>query len=339
MDFPNVPKLPGVPALLRVPPAAFTLVSRGLDGTADLLDTMAIIAADTPLAPISNIAGDLLDATTLMDGVTDTVMRYADSVMGDFLPQIGNINAGLGILNNALAATPSALLENFGGLLDSTAATADITSEAFDASQVDESGVLAGDSVTVTASRGGPQWGIFKDGKSVIKTENVPEIGGKLEWTISDYPIEEGGFESYNKVLVPGDFRVQFSAGGSLEKRKALLDSVAAIAGDLLLYDVVTPEKTYSSVNIVHYDWRRRSNNGLGLMIIDVYLEEVKANATAQFSTAQPDPDTASTAPTKSPTPAPKSPTASKPKNNGTVQAKSAPQIVADGFLASGGVL
>jgi len=143
--------------------------------------------------------------------------------------------------------------------------------------------LITADLVTA-ASDVTPQWGIFLNGDPVVVADSVVAIEYKQQWLISDYPVEQGSFQTYNKVQVPFDVRVRFSAGGDLANRQALLDSIAAIAGDLNLYDVVTPEETYSNANITHYDYKRTNNQGLGLIQVDVYLEEVRTTATQSFT-------------------------------------------------------
>lgn len=327
MDYPDVPDLPGVPALLRVPAAAFGLVSQGLSATSGIMNSVALIAHANPAAILTTIAPQIGDAVSLIGGVSSTISRYANSALSRFAPSVDIISAGLSSIQDSILNSPSDSLDSITDTIDSTALQTDATSEAFDASQ-EVTTVDGVETVTVTAYRGGPQWGIFKDGKSVIKADNVLSFEYKRDWTISDYPIEEGGFESYDKVQLPFDARVRFSAGGSLDTRQALIDSIEAIAGDLLLYDVVTPEKTYQSVNVVHYDLHRKSDDGVGLLKIDVYLEEVRNTAQAAFSTAA-----AAPADNASKTPAPKSPTAAPQKNNGTVQPK---QVLPDPIAGVG---
>jgi hypothetical protein len=123
----------------------------------------------------------------------------------------------------------------------------------------------------------------------------------RQEWTVSDYPLEQGAFQSYDKVQTPFDVRVRYAAGGSQQNRQALLDSIAAIAGDLNLYDVVTPEAVYQSVNVTHYDYRRTATNGVGLLQVDVWCIEVRVTAQAQFQNVQ-------------------NPTSASPQSQGNVQ-------------------
>lgn len=128
------------------------------------------------------------------------------------------------------------------------------------------------------------QWGIYLGGAPVVLADSVVSFGYKQDWTVADYPVEEGAFESYDKVETPFGVRVRFASGGSTANRQALLDSIAAIADDLNLYDVVTPEAVYTSCNITHYDYHRDAKSGVGLMIVDVWLVEVRVTATAAFA-------------------------------------------------------
>lgn len=161
--------------------------------------------------------------------------------------------------------------------------------------------LLIEDTISYFTAQFGPQWGVFLDGAPVVVADSVIEVQYRQEYTISDYPVEQGGFESFDKVAIPFDARVRFSSGGTEANRADLLDSIAAIAGDTNLYDVVTPEETYTSANIMHYDYRRSATNGVGLIQVDVWLRQVRETATSSLSNTQ-------------------SPNAASQKNDGTVQ-------------------
>lgn len=120
------------------------------------------------------------------------------------------------------------------------------------------------------------QWGIYQSGFPVITADTVASLEYQKSWTISDYPVEGGAFESYDKVYVPFNGYVRFAAGETEANRAALLASIDAIAADLNFYDIVTPEKIFPSCNIVDYNFRRTATNGLGLLVVDVKVEEVR---------------------------------------------------------------
>jgi hypothetical protein len=133
-----------------------------------------------------------------------------------------------------------------------------------------------------------PQWGIYLDGEPVVVADNVMAFGFKKSARISKYPQEQGAFASYNKVSVPGEPRLKFSTGGSVADRQAFLASIAPLIDDLNLYDVVTPEVTYSGYNVVNYDYPRTADKA-GLITVDVWLEEVVVAGASEFSnTASP---------------------------------------------------
>ena len=128
-----------------------------------------------------------------------------------------------------------------------------------------------------------PLWGIFFNGAPVVAADTVTSLGYEQNWAVAEYPVERGGFESYDKVNNPFRIRIQFVSGGSEEKRQALLDSIAGIGDQLALFDVMTPEEIYVSVNVDGYSYRRTSNNGLGLMIVDVTLVEVRQEGITDY--------------------------------------------------------
>jgi len=161
-----------------------------------------------------------------------------------------------------------------------------------------------------------PHWGLFLNGQQILPTPTsffgtpssfaaaginvpslqIPSILGPLgntntaavdfkrEWAISDYPQEDGAFQSYDKVQIPKEVRLRFSAGGSLTNRKALLDAVDSAATSLNLYKALTPDAQYDSLNITHYDYHREARGGVGLLIVDVWLIQVVVTAKPAFS-------------------------------------------------------
>lgn len=161
--------------------------------------------------------------------------------------------------------------------------------------------LLVADVIAAFTSPAQAQWGIFLNGQPVVVADNVISFDFKQERILSTFPQEDGAFSTYDKVRVPYDARFQFSAGGSEANRQALLDSVEAIVDDLNLYDAVSPEKVYSSCNVVHYSYRRSARNGAAMIVVDVWLLQVPVTASATLSSA------------------PQSPSAAAQENGGTV--------------------
>ena len=175
----------------------------------------------------------------------------------------------------------------------------------------------------------GPLWGIYLNGTPVIQPATIPAsgaignilaaidsigqiaqffTGGSIgtgaiapsvastidfefaqDWPLSNYPQEQGGFQTYNKVTLPFDVKVKLASGGSQSDRQAFLQTVLAIANSFGLFDIMTPELTYASVNCTHVEWRRTAKHGFQLIQVDLWFEQVnEASSTTYQNTATP---------------------------------------------------
>lgn len=146
--------------------------------------------------------------------------------------------------------------------------------------------LLTADAISLLSSLFGPQWGIFQNGAPVVVADSVVSLDFKQEYTISDYPLEQGAFESYDRVLLPFEARIRFAAGGSIVDRVNLITSLQAISTGVQLFDVVTPEAIYQSVSVHHFDYKRTAD-AAGLLQIDVWLTQVRITTSTQFTSTQ----------------------------------------------------
>ena len=144
--------------------------------------------------------------------------------------------------------------------------------------------LLVADTIASITALFRTQWGAFKNGVSVIRADNVIDLSFKQDWSISNYPTEKGAFESYDKVNSPFEVRVRFSSGGPLLDRQNLLKSVDIVNNSLDTFDIVTPEKTYIGVNMMHFDYQRAADHGAGMIVVDTWWVEIRDNAQAAFS-------------------------------------------------------
>lgn len=135
----------------------------------------------------------------------------------------------------------------------------------------------------------GSDWGIFDEGGvSVVPHDSVVAFDFRQEYAISDYPVEKGAFQSYDKVAVPYDVRFRFSTFGAQAVRADFLDTLAGASTSLELYTATTPDALYPSCNIVHYDYHREARGGgVGMIVVDVWLREVRETATTQFAKSE----------------------------------------------------
>lgn len=134
-----------------------------------------------------------------------------------------------------------------------------------------------------------PPWGIYKNGLPVIAADSVVAFSLRQDWPISDYPVERGAFQTYNKVELPADIHVTLVCGGSIARRQAFFNSIDTIIDSTELFDVVTPERIYLDYCFEHQDFRRTARQGNGLIAIDLWLKEIRLSSQATFqSTSSP---------------------------------------------------
>jgi hypothetical protein len=135
------------------------------------------------------------------------------------------------------------------------------------------------------SSKVAPVWGVYdQDNNLVIFPDNVYAFSDRAEWNKPKYPVQNGSFASYNKVVIPFENSIRMTKGGSLTDRKNFLAQIDAIAGDLNQYNIMTPEKTYVGVNVSKRELIRTSSAGAYFIEIDLYFEQIN-QFQAQYST------------------------------------------------------
>lgn len=137
----------------------------------------------------------------------------------------------------------------------------------------------------------GPKWGIYdKTGKPILDVDSVVMFDYRGEHHISNYPVEMGSFSSYNKVARPYDIRMAVACTGyGKQKRDRFLQQLDLLQQTTELYDIATPDATYTNVNLTRYDYRRTSREGVTLLLVDLQWQEVRVMTNAVYKeTAKP---------------------------------------------------
>jgi len=120
-------------------------------------------------------------------------------------------------------------------------------------------------------------WGIYANGQPAIVPDTIVGTDFRAESRVSDYPIEEGAFGSYNKVQQPFDFMFTMSYAGNAKERKEFLNKLEALLKDTAtLYSAVTPERSWDNITIERYDYRRDARAGVQMLTVQVLAREVR---------------------------------------------------------------
>lgn len=150
--------------------------------------------------------------------------------------------------------------------------------------------------ILLSSSRAQSQWGIFdKNGTALGDPNQFIGLNGKIlnelgqnsrlstgsfdyskETRVSEFPIERGGFASYNKVETPASSVVTMCFTGSEKDRTLFLEAIDAACKSTELYSVATPEKNYINYSIESYNYQRRSDRGTTLFIVEISLKEIR---------------------------------------------------------------
>lgn len=107
------------------------------------------------------------------------------------------------------------------------------------------------------------------------------------ETRVASFPIEGGGFATYNKVEMPGNPTVSLVLDGSQSDRTAFLAAIDGACKSTVLYNVATPEVTYSNYTLERYSYRRQANRGAILFVVEVSLVEVRQTSAVYTTTTQ----------------------------------------------------
>lgn len=161
------------------------------------------------------------------------------------------------------------------------------------------------------AAQSEPVWGVFdSSGNIVIEPDSVMEFSYRAEWSVSDYPVQDEAFASFNKVAHPPEMLVRMVKGSSLQDRADFENDCEAVANSLNLFTILTPEKTYLNVNVLRHEVNRRERRGANYIEADLFFRVINT-VQAQYS---------STGSLPSPTINAASPSAVPPVSVGVVQ-------------------
>lgn len=172
-----------------------------------------------------------------------------------------------------------------------------------------ELGDLAG--IDILNPRAGDWMILSNDGSPAIIPDTVARFDYRGESRVSDYPVEQGAFASYNKVATPFDVRMvmvcsglvipnllqtvrgAFGLGQNMMQKPAFLDTLDYMLATTDLFSIVTPDRTYNSVNLVHYDFKRETTNGATLLIVEAWFRQIRVTGQAAYTRASASPSAA----------------------------------------------
>lgn len=275
--YPTVPNVPGVPALAR-PDALLTAIQAGTAKAAESGTTaLGQLGVDQISEALASLNTGLASAADII-GPAEQVFSANSEVVVGVRGAISNAESaieaiGSGDISGAITATQRLVqraTSAFRNVLRVISPGSVVPTEA-------ELDVLEADLTN--------QWGMYTQaGVLAAPADTVVGFENVLDARISDYPVENGGFASYNKVITPYEIRFIMTKGGTVDERQAFLKAVQDAWTATTLYNFVTPECVYLDMNVVGVRQQRAADRGNGLMALDVTLRKVRQTATLAFT-------------------------------------------------------
>ena len=150
-----------------------------------------------------------------------------------------------------------------------------------------------------------PFWGVVDATtlKVVAEADTVASIQYKNEARVTTAPTANGSFVAYNKIKTPYSAVVRMvksentasllsgisSAlrGTSTQSKFDFLAALEAARDSTNLYDIVTPDATYYDANIISLAYQRSASSGSDLLIVDVFLQEIRTSTPVYSSSSK----------------------------------------------------
>lgn len=140
----------------------------------------------------------------------------------------------------------------------------------------------------VQATKSAPIWGVFdSSGNIAITPESMGAFGMRSEWRISDYPVQDGTFASYDKVTVPREIMLRMMIGKTLQDRVAFELACETVAASYDTFTIITPEKSYLNMNCLRHEVNRVETKGAYFIEAEMFFRQINpVNAQYSDSTA-----------------------------------------------------
>jgi hypothetical protein len=126
-------------------------------------------------------------------------------------------------------------------------------------------------------------WGIYyavgsnagNPGSLVFNVDSFSDLKYTGSSKVSDFPVEQGSFASYNKVVEPFKVNITLTANGT-DKTIPFLAQLEIEKSAANLYNIVTPAITYINATLESYDYSRTASNGVSMITAVLSFIEIR---------------------------------------------------------------
>lgn len=128
------------------------------------------------------------------------------------------------------------------------------------------------------------QWGIYNSkgepltgfGLSIIGAiQSTESFTYDKRSVISNFPVQQGNFATYNKVKLPATPAVILNLTGTTSDRTQFLNTIDSAIQSNELLTIITPEIRYINYSVQSYNYSRTASKGANLLSVTLFLMEV----------------------------------------------------------------
>lgn len=133
-------------------------------------------------------------------------------------------------------------------------------------------------------------WGVFdSNNEKVIVATTFVELGHNASSKIARFFMEQGTFANYNKVNESNETSILMIKQGTFDELGVYINEVEALKRSTGLFDIVTPERVFTSVNLESYDYKRSVADGVNMIAFNMHFVEVREVALAYSTRTVPE--------------------------------------------------
>ena len=126
-------------------------------------------------------------------------------------------------------------------------------------------------------------WGVYFPGAGpVFEVDSFVELKFHDKAKVSSFPTEAGGFASYNKVVEAYQPKVKLAVGGQ-SRMAAFMGTLYDELRTTNLYNIYTPEASYTNVTLESYSFSRTTKDGRNLLVAELTFMQV-VQVTPQYT-------------------------------------------------------
>lgn len=127
-------------------------------------------------------------------------------------------------------------------------------------------------------------WGVFDaNNNPAFVVDTYMMLSPSASSKVSEFPVENGSFASFNKVQKPREVSIRVSLGGDPTAMTTLLEKFETLRLSTAMLSVVTPYAVYLNMVLTNYKNEHTSIKGASRIEADLKFEEIR-QVTPTFS-------------------------------------------------------